>query len=131
MNDGSKRSFDALAAVGYGSPNTDTHGRALNRRVEVRVLVHSEPQQDGATVPVTHDGVEAESAEHCMTGPKFKKCAHIACLCDVRDEEEYCGDICRARGRDNVEIACQCDHLECPCVVAVAIALGQLRHQEK
>ena len=53
MNDGSKRSFDALAAVGYGSPNTDTHGRALNRRVEVRVLVHSEPQQDGATVPVT------------------------------------------------------------------------------
>jgi len=53
MNHDSKRSFDALAAVGYGLANTGAHGRALNRRVEVRVLVHSEPQQDGATVPVT------------------------------------------------------------------------------
>jgi len=75
--------------------------------------------------------MEVESVEHRMTGPKFKKCAHITCLCDVRDEEEYCGDICRTRGRDNVEIACQCDHLECPCVVAVVAETAQSRHQEK
>jgi hypothetical protein len=66
-----------------------------------------------------------------MTSLKLKKCAHIACLCDVKDEDEYCGDVCRSRGHDNVEIACQCDHLACPCVVAVAAGVGQSRHQEK
>lgn len=66
-----------------------------------------------------------------MTNLKFKKCAQITCLCDVRDGEEYCGDICRARGREDVEIACQCDHLLCPYVVAVATVIGQSRHQEK
>jgi hypothetical protein len=74
---------------------------------------------------------ELEGMERSMTSPKLKKCAHITCFCDVREDEEYCGDICCAKGRDNVEIACQCDHLECPCVIAVADVAGQLRHQEK
>ncbi len=61
-------------------------------------------------------------------GPK--QCANITCLCDVKGEEEYCGEVCRARGRENVEIACQCNHLACPCVVAVATVIGQSSHQE-
>jgi hypothetical protein len=65
-----------------------------------------------------------------MKSQESKKCAQITCLCDVRDGDEYCGDICRARGREDVEIACQCDHLACPCVVAVATEVGQSRHQE-
>ena len=43
-----------------------------------------------------------------------KKCAHIACLCDVADGKEYCGESCREAGSEGVEVACQCDHLECP-----------------
>jgi hypothetical protein len=66
-----------------------------------------------------------------MISPKFKKCAHITCLCDVREHEEYCGHICQARGREDIEIACQCDHVECPCVVAMATVVGQSRRQEK
>ena len=66
-----------------------------------------------------------------MISPKSKKCAQITCLCDVQGEDEYCGDVCRARGREDVEIACQCDHLQCPCVIAVAAAMGKSRHQEK
>jgi hypothetical protein len=65
-----------------------------------------------------------------MTGQKPRKCAHITCLCDVKNGDEYCGDVCRARGRDDVEIACQCDHLFCPCVVAVATVIGQSSQQE-
>lgn len=47
-----------VTPVGYGSthpdaPNVDARGRALNRRVEVKVLVHSDPQPEGVTVPVT------------------------------------------------------------------------------
>jgi outer membrane protein OmpA-like peptidoglycan-associated protein len=46
-----------VTPVGYGSthpdaPNTDAQGRALNRRVEVKVLVHSQPQPEGITAPV-------------------------------------------------------------------------------
>ena len=47
-----------VTPVGYGSthpdaPNTDSHGRALNRRVEVKVLVHGDLQQENVTVPTT------------------------------------------------------------------------------
>jgi hypothetical protein len=49
-----------------------------------------------------------------MTNQKTKKCAHIPCLCDVPDGEEYCGEACRDAGSEDVEIACQCDHLACP-----------------
>jgi outer membrane protein OmpA-like peptidoglycan-associated protein len=47
-----------LTPVGYGSthadaPNSDTHGRALNRRVEVKVLVHGDLQHEDVTIPTT------------------------------------------------------------------------------
>jgi outer membrane protein OmpA-like peptidoglycan-associated protein len=47
-----------IAPVGYGSthqdaPNTDSHGRALNRRVAVKVLVHGDLQQEDVKVPAT------------------------------------------------------------------------------
>jgi len=46
-----------VGPVGYGSthpdaPNTDSHGRELNRRVDVKVLIHTEPQPEGVTTPV-------------------------------------------------------------------------------
>ncbi len=49
-----------------------------------------------------------------MTNRSMKKCAHIPCLCDVPVGQEYCGDVCREAGSENVEIACQCDHPACP-----------------
>ncbi|HEY1525996.1 MAG TPA: OmpA family protein [Candidatus Angelobacter sp.] len=46
-----------VGPVGYGSthpdaPNADSHGRELNRRVDVKVLVHTEPQPQVVTTPV-------------------------------------------------------------------------------
>jgi len=49
-----------------------------------------------------------------MASQKTKLCAHIPCLCVVRNGEEYCGQACRDAGSDDVEIACQCDHPACP-----------------
>jgi hypothetical protein len=49
-----------------------------------------------------------------MANKKMKKCAHIPCLCDIADGEEYCGETCRDAGSDDVEIACQCNHAACP-----------------
>jgi hypothetical protein len=49
-----------------------------------------------------------------MANQKSKKCAHIPCLCDIAEGEEYCGEACRDAGSDEVEIACQCDHAACP-----------------
>jgi hypothetical protein len=49
-----------------------------------------------------------------MANQETKQCAHIPCLCDVRNGEEYCGETCREAGSEDVEIACQCDHLSCP-----------------
>jgi hypothetical protein len=49
-----------------------------------------------------------------MANQKSKKCAHIPCLCDIAEGEEYCGEACRDAGSDDVEIACQCDHAACP-----------------
>jgi outer membrane protein OmpA-like peptidoglycan-associated protein len=47
-----------VSPVGYGSthpdaPNIDQHGRALNRRVDVKVLIHRESQPQDVTVPTT------------------------------------------------------------------------------
>lgn len=44
----------------------------------------------------------------------IKKCAHIPCLCNVADGEEYCGETCRDAGHEDVEISCQCNHAACP-----------------
>ena len=52
--------------------------------------------------------------EKKMAKQNTRKCAHIPCRCDVVDGEEYCGQICREAGSEDVEIACQCDHLACP-----------------
>jgi hypothetical protein len=49
-----------------------------------------------------------------MADQQTKKCAHIPCLCDVANGEEYCGEACRDAGSEGVEIACQCDHPTCP-----------------
>jgi len=49
-----------------------------------------------------------------MANQKTKKCAHLPCLCDARAGEEYCGEACRDAASEDVEIACQCDHLSCP-----------------
>jgi outer membrane protein OmpA-like peptidoglycan-associated protein len=47
-----------LAPVGYGAthpdaPNTDPHGRALNRRVEIKVLVRGDSQRNEVNIPIT------------------------------------------------------------------------------
>jgi len=49
-----------------------------------------------------------------MATEEEKKCAHIPCLCRVPYSEKYCGQACREAGAGDVEIACQCDHPECP-----------------
>lgn len=35
-----------------------------------------------------------------MANRKTRKCAHIPCLCNVLDGEEYCGNACRDAGSD-------------------------------
>jgi outer membrane protein OmpA-like peptidoglycan-associated protein len=47
-----------VTPVGYGSthpdaPNTDAHGRALNRRVDVKLLVHGDRQHEDMNIPTT------------------------------------------------------------------------------
>jgi hypothetical protein len=49
-----------------------------------------------------------------MANQEIRKCAHIPCLCDVADGQEYCGEACREAGSEDVEIACQCSHPGCP-----------------
>jgi hypothetical protein len=49
-----------------------------------------------------------------MANQETRKCAHLPCLCDAADGEEYCGEACRNAGSEDVEIACQCDHFACP-----------------
>lgn len=59
-----------------------------------------------------------------MANQKTRKWAHIPCLCDVLDGEEYCGHACRDAGSDNVEIACQCDHRACPLTIREFLPLS-------
>jgi hypothetical protein len=51
-----------------------------------------------------------------MASQTLNKCAYIPCLCEVPDGQEYCGAACQDAGSEDVEIACQCDHLPCPLV---------------
>ena len=77
-------------------------------RNSFRIVVRcqeSERQPEGITV--------TETTEMKMA----KKCAHLPCRCDVTDGKEYCSESCRSTGKDEVEIACQCDHWQCPLVV--------------
>jgi hypothetical protein len=42
------------------------------------------------------------------------KCSHDACVCMVRDNEEYCSEHCEnAAEQDIVEIRCDCGHPAC------------------
>ena len=49
-----------------------------------------------------------------MANEKLNKCAHMPCLCNVYEGQEYCGEACRDAGNEAVEIACQCSHPACP-----------------
>jgi hypothetical protein len=49
-----------------------------------------------------------------MPNPEPKTCKHMPCRCVVPPHQDYCGDICRDAGKDDVEIACPCGHPACP-----------------
>lgn len=43
-----------------------------------------------------------------------KKCAHESCVCMVRGDDEYCSEICKEAGeQDLTEISCDCGHAGC------------------
>jgi len=48
-----------------------------------------------------------------MAEQEPKLCAHEPCNCTVPHGEKYCSDFCRDAGADEVEIACECNHLPC------------------
>jgi hypothetical protein len=52
-----------------------------------------------------------------MRDQQDKKCAHIPCRCNVPHGQQYCSQACRESGSEDVEIACQCDHPQCPLTV--------------
>ena len=52
-----------------------------------------------------------------MIDEQGKKCAHIPCRCNVPHGQQYCSQACREAGSEDVEIACQCAHPQCPLVV--------------
>jgi len=52
--------------------------------------------------------------ESDMADEERKQCAHEPCQCTVAAGEKYCGDFCKSAGSEEVEIACECDHPECP-----------------
>jgi hypothetical protein len=45
-----------------------------------------------------------------------KRRAHEPCRCLVSHDQEYCGESCRDAGKKEVEIACECGHLDCPLI---------------
>lgn len=60
--------------------------------------------------------MEREKEELQMENQEKTKCAHIPCLCGVAPGQKYCGEACRD-GSEEVEIACQCGHVDCPLTV--------------
>ena len=49
-----------------------------------------------------------------MTAQEKLKCAHIPGVCEVAMGQEFCSEVPQERGKQDVEIACQCDHVACP-----------------
>jgi hypothetical protein len=45
------------------------------------------------------------------------KCAHIPCVCEVALGQEFCSEVCKNAGSEDVEIACECNHPACPLTV--------------
>jgi hypothetical protein len=43
-----------------------------------------------------------------------ERCAHIPCRCAVVSNQKYCSESCRDAGDEEVEIACECGHPDCP-----------------
>jgi hypothetical protein len=44
---------------------------------------------------------------------KYRKCAHPACNCTVRENSgDYCSPYCHDAA-DTIEISCNCGHTEC------------------
>ncbi len=56
--------------------------------------------------PILHQQ-QGRGLESCMQSAKGR-------ICDVQNGEEYCGEACPDAGSEDVEIACQCDHMVCP-----------------
>lgn len=48
-----------------------------------------------------------------MSDQETKQCAHEPCQCTVAPHEKFCSDYCKAAGREEVEIACDCEHEAC------------------
>ncbi len=82
---------------------------ATTRRLDTDM--HS---RKGRVASTTKEGRLTRKQETVVNDQETKKCAHIPCLCDVPIGQTYCGDACRDAGSEDVEIACQCDHLRCP-----------------
>jgi hypothetical protein len=49
-----------------------------------------------------------------MADSNKNKCKRIPCRCEVPSGQDYCGQICRDAGENDVEIACECGHPACP-----------------
>lgn len=53
-----------------------------------------------------------------MADSDKKKCKHIPCTCEVLPDQDYCGQVCKEAGDEDVEIACECGHPPvCPLIV--------------
>ena len=52
-----------------------------------------------------------------MANSDVKKCKHILCMCEVPSGQDYCGQICKDAGGEDVEIACDRGHPSCPLTV--------------
>lgn len=59
-------------------------------------------------------GAEVMEGDSPMLNDPQTKCAHIPCQCEVKNGDKYCGESCRDAGNEEVEIACNCDHMMCP-----------------
>jgi hypothetical protein len=89
----------------FGDPDASVESQHLDDRRRCNQMKVRSKKMAG--IPRVTEGLQ-------MANQTTRKCAHIPCLCDVRNGEEYCGDACRDAGGEDIEIACQCDHVSCP-----------------